>query len=101
MRLVFFGSPDFAVPGLEALHEISDVAAVISQPDRPAGRGLALRPPAVKQRALGLGLDVWQPKKVRTPEFARNREQLYQPSLQSENRVVENHQEQIPDFGVT
>jgi methionyl-tRNA formyltransferase len=70
MRSVFFGSPEFAVPCLEALHEISEIAAVISQPDRPAGRGLSMRPPAVKQRALELGLDVWQPKKVRKPEFA-------------------------------
>lgn len=70
MRTIFFGSPDFAVPCLEALHEISEIAVVISQPDRPAGRGLAVRPPAVKKRALELGLEVWQPKKVRTAEFA-------------------------------
>ena len=58
------------MPCLEALHDISDIAVVISQPDRPAGRGLAMRPPAVKKRALELGLDVWQPTKVRTAEFA-------------------------------
>ena len=58
------------MPCLEALHEFSEIVTVISQPDRPAGRGLAMRPPAVKQRALDLGLDVWQPTKVRTPEFA-------------------------------
>ena len=70
MRTIFFGSPEFAVPCLDALNEISEVVAVISQPDRPAGRGLSMRPPAVKQRALELGLDVWQPTKVRTAEFA-------------------------------
>ena len=70
MRTIFFGSPEFAVSCLDALNEISEVVAVISQPDRPAGRGLAMRPPAVKQRALELGLDVWQPTKVRTAEFA-------------------------------
>jgi methionyl-tRNA formyltransferase len=70
VRTIFFGSPDFAVPCLEALHDISDIAAVISQPDRPAGRGLAMRPPAVKKRALELGLEVWQPQKVRTAAFA-------------------------------
>lgn len=58
------------MPCLEALHAMSDIAVVISQPDRPAGRGLAMRPPAVKKRALELGLDVWQPTKVRTAEFA-------------------------------
>jgi methionyl-tRNA formyltransferase len=70
VRTVFFGSPDFAVPCLEALHDISDVLTVVSQPDRPAGRGLTLRPPAVKKRALELGLKVWQPTKIRTVEFA-------------------------------
>ena len=58
------------MPCLDALHEISDIAVVISQPDRPAGRGLAMRAPAVKQRALELGLEVWQPRKVRTADFA-------------------------------
>jgi methionyl-tRNA formyltransferase len=71
VRTIFFGSPEFAVPCLEALHDISEIAAVISQPDRPAGRGLAMRPPAVKSRAVELGLDVWQPTKVRTAEFAQ------------------------------
>jgi len=70
VRTIFFGSPEFAVPCLDALHQISDVAVVISQPDRPAGRGLAMRSPAVKQRAIELGLEVWQPKKIRTGEFA-------------------------------
>jgi methionyl-tRNA formyltransferase len=70
VRTIFFGSPEFAVPCLEALHDISNVAVVVSQPDRPAGRGLAMRPPAVKKRALELGLEVWQPTKVRTEEFA-------------------------------
>jgi methionyl-tRNA formyltransferase len=70
MRVVFLGTPDFAVPTLEALvgagHE---VAAVITQPDRPAGRGRQLTPPPVKQAALSLGLPVHQPSKIRTPEF--------------------------------
>lgn len=70
VRTIFFGSPEFAVPCLDALHEMSDVVVVISQPDRPAGRGLSMRPPAVKKRALELGLEVWQPTKVRTTEFA-------------------------------
>ncbi len=70
MRALFFGSPAFAVPCLDALHEIAEVVAVFSQPDRPAGRGLALRAPAVKVRALELGLPVSQPTKVRTAAFA-------------------------------
>lgn len=70
MRAIFFGSPAFAVPCLEALNRIADIVAVISQPDRPAGRGLSLRAPAVKTRALELGLAVSQPRKVRTAAFA-------------------------------
>lgn len=70
MRALFFGTPEIAVPSLEALHEVAEVVGVITQPDRPAGRGLELRPPPVKQRALELGLEVHQPTKVRTREFA-------------------------------
>ena len=70
MRALFYGTPAIAVPALSALAEIADIRAVICQPDRPAGRGLALTPPAVKVRALELGLHVEQPLKVRTPEFA-------------------------------
>lgn len=70
MRALFFGTPAIAVPALSALAEIADIRAVICQPDRPSGRGLALTPPAVKVRALELGLHVEQPLKVRTPEFA-------------------------------
>lgn len=70
MRTLFFGTPAIAVPSLEALCAISTVAGVVCQPDRPAGRGLELRPPAVKERGLELGLPVVQPTKVRTPDFA-------------------------------
>jgi len=70
MRALFFGSPAFAVPCLDALTEVAEVAAVFCQPDRPAGRGLALTPPEVKVRALALGLRVEQPVKVRTEETA-------------------------------
>jgi methionyl-tRNA formyltransferase len=70
MRAAFFGSPPFAVPCLEALTEVAQVVRVYSQPDRPAGRGMKLTAPAVKVRALELGLAVAQPSKIRTPEFA-------------------------------
>lgn len=70
MRALFFGSPGFAVPCLDALVEVADVACVFAQPDKPAGRGLALTQPEVKRRALELGLRVEQPTKLRTPEFA-------------------------------
>ncbi|MGF1468025.1 MAG: methionyl-tRNA formyltransferase [Sandaracinaceae bacterium] len=70
MRAVFFGTPQLAVPSLEAVAEVADVARVICQPDRPAGRGLKVRPPPVKVRALELGLEVEQPKSVRGPDLA-------------------------------
>jgi methionyl-tRNA formyltransferase len=69
-RALFFGTPDFAVPALQALHEVAEVTLVVTQPDRPKGRGMKLAPPPVKQRAIELGLPVLQPTKVRTPEFA-------------------------------
>jgi len=66
MKLVFCGTPRFAVPTLEALlaagHEI---ALVVSQPDRPAGRHQQLAAPPVKQAALAAGLRVTQPEKIR------------------------------------
>jgi len=69
-RAIFFGSPAFAVPSLEAAHAIAEVVGVVCQPDKPAGRGLALTAPAVKVRAMELGLPVVQPVKLKTGEFA-------------------------------
>ncbi len=70
MRALFFGTPAIAVPSLDALHGIAEVVAVVCQPDRPSGRGLEVKPPPVKARALELGLPVVQPAKIRTPDFA-------------------------------
>jgi methionyl-tRNA formyltransferase len=69
-RAVFFGTPQFAVPCLEALVEIAEVVGVVCQPDKPQGRGLELTPPPVKKRAVELGLTVVQPTKLKTGEFA-------------------------------
>lgn len=67
MRIVFLGTPAFAVPTLEALARRPgmEVAAVVCQPDRPAGRTGALQAPAVKRAAEALGLDVHQPERLR------------------------------------
>jgi methionyl-tRNA formyltransferase len=70
MRAIFMGTPEIAVPALEALAGVAEIVGVVCQPDRPAGRGLSLTEPPVKLRALALGLDVLQPVKVRTPELA-------------------------------
>jgi methionyl-tRNA formyltransferase len=65
MRCVFFGSPEFALGSLEALlASRHKVVGVITQPDRPSGRGLKLEPPPVKKQALALGLPIHQPEKV-------------------------------------
>ncbi len=71
IRSVFFGTPAFAVPALQALHRVTQVVGVVSQPDRRAGRGMQLTAPAVKQAALALGLPVIQPEKVRNGELER------------------------------
>ncbi len=67
INVVFMGSPDFAVPCLEALHEHPDcnVVGVVTQPDKPAGRGRKLTPPPVAARAHELQLDVYQPPGLR------------------------------------
>ncbi|MBT3346547.1 MAG: methionyl-tRNA formyltransferase [Gemmatimonadetes bacterium] len=65
MKLAFMGTPQFAVPTLRALHASShDVRLVVTNPDRPAGRGRKLRPPPVKEAALDLGLPLLQPEGV-------------------------------------
>ena len=69
-KIIFMGTPDFAVPALKALHENRyNVVRVITQPDRPKGRGRKVSPPPVKTIALQLGYDVIQPATVRTAEF--------------------------------
>jgi methionyl-tRNA formyltransferase len=68
LKLGFAGTPDFAVPALEKLAHAHRIAAVFTQPDRPAGRGQTLHLSPVKRRALELGLPVHQPASFRTPQ---------------------------------
>jgi methionyl-tRNA formyltransferase len=67
-RIVFMGSPDFALPALRGLAAQYQVSGVVTQPDRPAGRGQKLVPPPVKELAVALGIPCIQPEKVRSPE---------------------------------
>jgi methionyl-tRNA formyltransferase len=69
VRLVFFGTPEFAVPSLEAVARAHDVVLVVAQPDKPAGRGMKLQAPAVAVKARELGLPLAQPPKIRSDEF--------------------------------
>jgi methionyl-tRNA formyltransferase len=72
MKVVFMGTPDFALPSLRALVENGyQVEAVVTQPDRPGGRGKKLRPPPVKIYALQKNIQVLQPEKLREPNFYR------------------------------
>ena len=74
MRAVYFGTSRFAVPALEALVASPiEVAAVFTQPDRPAGRGRPLVAPPVKVCALGAGLPVLQPERIRAVDIAEYR----------------------------
>ena len=69
MRLIFAGTPEFAAEALTALIEAGhEVALVLTQPDRPAGRGMALQPSAVKKVALAHGIEVFQPLTLRDGE---------------------------------
>ena len=70
MRIVFMGTPEFAVTSLDALIESgNEVAAVVSSPDKPAGRGQKMQEPAVKQYAVSRNLPVLQPEKLKDPGF--------------------------------
>lgn len=71
MRLIFCGTPQFAVPTLEALARAHEVALVVTQPDRPRGRGMETALSPVKQKAVELGLPVSQPEKIKANEEFR------------------------------
>jgi methionyl-tRNA formyltransferase len=69
MRVIFLGTPKFAVPSLQALIRSSfEVCAVFTQPDRPAGRGQRPQPPAIKPLAVSAGIPLFQPEKIRALE---------------------------------
>jgi methionyl-tRNA formyltransferase len=69
LRLIFFGTPEFAVPTLEALAREHEIALVVAQPDKPAGRGMKMQSPAVAVKARELGLTLAQPPKIRNSDF--------------------------------
>lgn len=73
MRIVFMGTPDFAVGSLKALRESGkhEIVGVVTQPDRPKGRGNKMLMTPVKEYALEAGYNVYQPQKVKTPEFVQ------------------------------
>ena len=77
MRILFMGTSEFAVPALRELitHKL-EIVGVVTQPDRPSGRGKRLNPPPVKIVATEHNLSVYQPERVRKPDFMRGLERL-------------------------
>jgi len=103
MRLVFCGTPEFAVPSLQALVDAGhEVSLVLTQPDRPAGRKLELHVPAVKQRALALGLPVQQPEKIKTNDELRAQLEALRPDaivVVAYGRIIPQWMLELPRFG--
>jgi methionyl-tRNA formyltransferase len=91
MRLVFLGTPDFAVPSLKAVARTHDVVSVITQPDRPKGRSQALAAAPVKVAASMLHIPVYQPERIRKPEA-----QLHVAALKPEIMIVVGYGQIIP-----
>lgn len=78
LKIVFMGTPDFALPSLRIIHEAGyGIAAVITAPDKPAGRGLNLKQSPIKKYALEHGLRVLQPEKLKSPEFLEELKALH------------------------
>jgi len=76
-KIIFMGTPEFAVPALNVLHKNGqNIALVVTQPDRPKGRGRKVAPTPVKTAAIRLGYDVIQPASIRTTEFSNRMAQL-------------------------
>ena len=81
MKIVFMGTPDFAVGALRALVEAGhEVVAVVTQPDKAKGRSKELLPPPVKVCALSYGIPVMQPRRIKAPE-AMEQLRRYQADL--------------------
>ncbi len=96
MRLIFLGTPAFAVPTLEAIVKAGhEVAAVLTQPDRPSGRGQNAAASPVKQAALRLGLTVYQPERVSRPEAV-----AYLRGIPSDAMVVVGYGQIIPQAAI-
>lgn len=103
MRLVFCGTPAFAVPTLQALRAAGhSVELVLCQPDRPSGRGLTLSVPPVKQAALEAGIEVLQPEKIRTNAELQARLEAIRPDaiiVVAYGRLIPRWMLDLPRYG--
>jgi methionyl-tRNA formyltransferase len=93
MKVAFLGTPEFAVPSLATLAKRHEVALVLTQPDRPKGRGRRLAAPPVKELALALGIPILQPERLAEPEVRAALEQVRPDCL-----VVVAYGLKIPDW---
>ncbi len=101
IKTVFMGSPDFAVPTLKILADNYPVVGVVTQPDRPAGRGRVMTPPPVKILADQLNIPVIQPEKLRQPEAMAQLE-AWQPDLivvAAFGQILRKNVLELPRFG--
>ena len=103
MRLVFCGTPDFAVPTLRAVLEAGHkISLVLTQPDRPAGRRMEVHAPAVKVEALGCGLEVLQPERIKKNAELRERLETIRPDailVVAYGRIIPEWMLELPRFG--
>jgi methionyl-tRNA formyltransferase len=103
MKLVFCGTPDFAVPSLQAVVDAGhEVALVLTQPDRPAGRKLEMQVPPVKRLALGLGLEVIQPERIKSNDLLRMQLKANPPDaivVVAYGRIIPGWMLELPQLG--
>jgi methionyl-tRNA formyltransferase len=101
VRVAFFGTPEFAVPSLEHVLAVSEVAVVVTRPDRPRGRGLRVTPPPVAEVATRYALEVLQPPSLRDPAFLRRLRELAPDLLVAVafGRLIPPEVLQIPPLG--
>jgi methionyl-tRNA formyltransferase len=103
MKLVFCGTPEFAIPCLQAVVDAGhEVALVLTQPDRPAGRKQEMQVPAVKTRALGLGLAVEQPEKIKNNVELRAKLEAIRPdaiAVVAYGRIIPDWMLELPRYG--
>ncbi|MCP4420737.1 MAG: methionyl-tRNA formyltransferase [Chloroflexi bacterium] len=100
-KIVFMGTPDFAVPVLQTLIKTQNVVGVVTQPDRPAGRGKRLRPSSVKVAAVAANIPIYQPKSLRS-EAAAQPLREWQPDVivvAAFGQILRPHVLDLPPYG--
>jgi methionyl-tRNA formyltransferase len=100
-RIVFMGSPNFALPSLRTLADEYDVVGVVTQPDRASGRGRTLKPPPVKELALSLNIPTMQPEKLKQ-EDAMDQLSAWSPDLivvAAYGQILRKDVLDLPQFG--